>query len=65
MNTEIVRDSCLLYEQMAYEQLIMGQAAELLRQRNKIGFRKICPACKTEHYNLDSDYCSLCEPEWW
>ena len=64
---EIVRDSCLIYEQLAEEQLIQGQVAELLHQRElSVAMHnglKMCPDCKSIHCNLDSVYCSLCNPE--
>lgn len=65
MATEVVvRDSCILYEELGYEQidrLINGQIANQLAQQ-KIGV-KVCPICKVEHCN-EKEVCSLCEPDY-
>ena len=64
---EIVRDSCILNEELGYEQMErlmakeLSQLAELEAQRKvNIGI-KICPVCQVEHMN-ENEVCSLCEP---
>ena len=70
MTTEIVRDSCLMYEQLSYEQidrLVNGNIAELLQQRELSIARhnrlKVCPICKSG-YMGEGELCEKCNPEY-
>lgn len=64
MAEPIVRDSCVLYEQLGYDQLerlyceILSNMEQ--QHRSNIGL-KICPVCKVEHMN-ENKTCSLCGP---
>ena len=69
MANEIIRDSCILYEQQAYDELdrlVNGEIAELIQQKElnivKHNGIKICPICKADNFNNNEDgLCQSCE----